>query len=180
MYMSNVDGFQGERDLLTKFGVEFRDSATFIVSKRRWNETVATQGNVQLNTRPAEGDVVYFPLTKAYFEIKRVEPMDPFFQIGNLYVFKLECELMRYSSEIFDTKVNEIDRQTAEVSLDMNQFNILLENGRNLMLEFYTESRLINEEYKMVEILPGVSNETFSNYIDILDFTERNPFGEIN
>ena len=179
MYMSNVDGFQGERDLLTKFGVEFRDTATFIVSKRRWEETVATQGNVQLTTRPAEGDVIYFPLTKAYFEITRVDPLDPFFQVGSLYVFKLSCELMRYSSEVFDTKVNEIDQQTAEKSLDLNAFNILLENESRLLLEYYSESSLINEEYSLDIIIPGATNDEFSKNIDILDFTERNPFGEI-
>ncbi len=179
MYMSNVDGFQGERDLLTKFGVEIRDTATFVVSKRRWEETVATQGNVQLTTRPSEGDVIYFPLTQAYFEIKRVEPLDPFFQVGRLYVFKLECELMRYSSEVFDTKVNEIDNQTAEVSLDVGQFDILLETGYKVMLEYFTPSSITNEEYSVVNIIPGAANETFSNYIDILDFSERNPFGEI-
>ena len=81
MYMKNITGFEGEGDLLTKFGVEFRDSATFIVARRRWDEVVARNGQVQLTTRPAEGDVVYFPLTKAYFQVKHVDSLNPFFQV---------------------------------------------------------------------------------------------------
>jgi hypothetical protein len=105
MYMQNVTGFEGDGDLLTKFGVEFRDTATFIVSRRRWDEVIARSGDAVLTTRPAEGDIIYFPLTKAFFEIKRVESTDPFFQVGKLYVYKLQCELMQYSSEVFDTEI---------------------------------------------------------------------------
>ena len=70
MYMQNVSGFEGDGDLMTKFGVEIRDTATFVVARRRWDEVVASSGNAVLTTRPAEGDIVYFPLTKAFFEIK--------------------------------------------------------------------------------------------------------------
>lgn len=179
MYMSNVTGFEGEGNLLTKFGVEIRDSANFIVSRRRWDEVVAKDGNVQLTTRPAEGDVLYFPLTKAFFEIKKVEALNPFFQVGKLYVYQLECELMRYSSEVFDTGVNEIDDAAVAKSLDVNQYNILLENGSRVLYEYYTDSYMINESFNLSEIIPGVQNEKFQNEIDILDFSERNPFGEI-
>lgn len=180
MYMSNNMGFEGEGDLLTKFGVEFRDTATFIVSRRRWDEVVARDGFVQLTTRPAEGDVLYFPLTKAYFEIKKVEATNPFFQVGKLYVYQLECELMRYSSEEFNTGVTEIDDQAVEKSLDINQYNILLENSSRMLYEYYTDSYIINESYNVSNIIPGVQNEKFTDEIDILDFSEKNPFGEIN
>ena len=40
MFIENVEGFEGEGDLFTKFGVEIRDEATFVVSRRRWGETV--------------------------------------------------------------------------------------------------------------------------------------------
>lgn len=179
MYLSNVMGFEGEGDLLTKFGVEIRDTATFLVSRRRWDDVVAKEGNVQLTTRPAEGDILYFPLTKAFFEIRRVEAKDPFFQAGKLYVYKLECELMQYSSEQFNTGVDEIDEQATEKSTDVNEYNILLEDGSRILYEYFTESYMINESYKINEIIPGVQNEDFTTEIDILDFSERNPFGEV-
>lgn len=179
MYLQNTMGFEGDGDLMTKFGVEIRDTATFIVSRRRWDEAVARSGEAQLTTRPAEGDILYFPLTKAYFEIRFVEAKDPFFQAGKLYVYKLQCELMQYSSEQFNTGVTEIDDQAADKSLDVNQFNILLETGDRLLLEYYTPSGIISESYNVNTILPNAQNEDFANNIDILDFTEINPFGEI-
>lgn len=180
MYLQNINGFEGDGDLMTKFGVEIRDSATFIVSRRRWDEVVARSGEAVLTTRPAEGDVLYFPLTKAFFEIKFVESKDPHFQVGKLYVYKLECELMQYGSEKFNTGVSEIDSITAESSVDVNEFNLLLENGSRMMLEYYTPSSVILESFEVRQILPNTQNEHFTDNIDVLDFTEKNPFGEIN
>lgn len=179
MYMENVDGFQGEGDLLTKFGVEIRDTATFVVARRRWDEVVARSGEAQLTTRPAEGDIIYFPLTKSYFEIRKVVTRDPFYQVGKLYVYKLQCELMQYSSERFNTGVDEIDSQAVQRSLDVNEYNILLENGDRMLLEYITPSAVISEDYLITNIDPTAQNEIFKGEIDILDFTERNPFGEI-
>ena len=179
MYMQNVTGFEGDGDLLTKFGVEIRDTATFIVSRRRWDEVIARSGDAVLTTRPAEGDIVYFPLTKAYFEIKMVQSMDPFFQVGKLYVYKLQCELMQFSSERFDTGISEIDSQAADHSLDINEFNVLLETGDRFLLEYYTESCLVLQSYNLSTILPNVINETLTGEISVLDFSEHNPFGEL-
>lgn len=179
MYMSSNMGFEGEGDLLTKFGVEVRDTATFIVARRRWDEVVARTGTAQLTTRPAEGDVLYFPLTKAFFEIMRVDSTDPFFQVGKLYVYKLECELLRLSSERFTTGVDEIDELVDTRSLDINDFNILLESGDRIKYEYFTDSFMISEAYNLESIVPNISNETFTDNIDILDFTEKNPFGEV-
>jgi len=180
MYMQNVTGFEGDGDLLTKFGVEIRDTATFIVARRRWDEVIARSGNAVLTTRPAEGDVLYLPLTKAFFEIKLVESTDPFFQVGKLYVYKLQCELMQYSSEIFETGISEIDSTASDKSTDVNMYNLLLEDGSRILLEEYSPSGIILESYNIDAILPNVSNDEFRGEISVLDFTDRNPFGEIN
>jgi len=180
MYMQNVTGFEGDGDLMSKFGVEIRDTATFIVARRRWDETVARTGNAVLTTRPAEGDVIYFPLTKAFFEIKFVEATDPFFQVGKLYVYKLQCELMQYSSERFNTGISDIDSIADGVSLDINEFNLLLQSGDRVLLQEYSPAGIILQSYNLGTILPNVDNEDFRGEISVLDFTERNPFGEIN
>ena len=180
MYMSNITGFEGEGDLLTKFGVEIRDTATFIVARRRWDEVVAKDGNAQLTTRPAEGDILYFPLTKSYFEIRRVETKDPFFQVGKLYVFKLECELMQYSSERFETGIAEIDDTASEKAIDIGAYEIRLGSGDAFLLEYYAASKLISEAFNLSTIDASAQNETFRGDVDILDFSERNPFGDIN
>lgn len=179
MYMQNVSGFEGDGDLLTKFGVEFRDTATFIVARRRWDEVVGRSGNAVLTTRPAEGDIVYFPLTKAFFEIKRVEATDPFFQVGKLYVYKLQCELYQNSSEVFNTGNSEIDGIASSVSTDIGEYQILLESGDRLLLEYYAPSSIIQESFNIESILPNIQNDDIRAEISVLDFTEKNPFGEL-
>ena len=180
MYLKNIMGFEGEGDLLSKFGVEIRDSATFIVSRRRWDQVVAREGQVQLATRPAEGDIIYFPLTKAFFEIRKVEGTEPFFQAGKLYVFELNCELMQYSSEDIETGVSEIDAIVANQSLDIQDYQILMENNDKFIYEYEANSYAILESFNIETIDPLAQNDDFELEIDILDFTDRNPFGEVN
>lgn len=109
MYIENVEGFDGEGDLFTKFGVQIRDAATFIVSRRRWNQTVKRYDNEITSVRPLEGDLIYLPLTNKLFEVMHVEHEQPFYQISNLPIYKLRCELFEYSDEDMDTGITEID-----------------------------------------------------------------------
>ena len=179
MYLSDVDGFQGEGDLLTKFGVEIRDTANFIVSRRRWEQTVQKIGSVQLSTRPAEGDLLYFPLTKSYFEIRRVEGTDPFFQIGKLYVFQLQCELFQYSGENVDTGILDVDDVERVDSLDIQNYQVLTETGDKLFYEYTSNSSIILESFNVTDIDELAQNRAFETEgVGVLDFSERNPFGE--
>jgi hypothetical protein len=84
-------------------------SATLVVARRRWDQLVGRYGQTIIPTRPCEGDLIYFPLTKGLFEIKFVKHQDPFYQLGKLYVFKLQVELFQYASEKIDTGIKEID-----------------------------------------------------------------------
>ena len=110
MYIENTDGFEGEGDLLSKFGVEIRDQATFIISVRTWERFISLDENLASSFRPNEGDLIYLPLSGSMFEIKFVEHEDPFYQIGKLFVFKMRCELFEYANEDFDTDVLDIDQ----------------------------------------------------------------------
>lgn len=109
MYIENTEGFEGEGDLLSKFGVEVRDQATFVLSRRTWNRFVSLDQNLVTTTRPQEGDLIYFPLGNQVFEIRFVEHENPFYQLGKLNVFKLQCETFEYSHEAFDTGIAELD-----------------------------------------------------------------------
>jgi hypothetical protein len=109
MYIENIEGFDGEGDLFTKFGVQIRDAATFIVSRRRWRQTVARFDNEIQSVRPREGDLLYIPFSKKIFEIMHVEHEQPFYQLQNLPTFKLRVELFEYNDEDFDTGIPEID-----------------------------------------------------------------------
>ena len=110
MYIENTDGFEGEGDLMSKFGVQIRDQATFIISLRSWERFISLDTNLATSLRPNEGDLLYFPLSGGLFEIKFVEHEDPFYQVGKLFVFKLRCELFEYSGQDFDTDIAVIDQ----------------------------------------------------------------------
>ena len=109
MYIENTDGFEGEGDLMSKFGGQIRDQATFIISLRTWERFISLDDNLATSFRPNEGDLIYFPLSGSMFEIKFVEHEDPFYQVGKLFVFKMTCELFEYSQEDFDTGIGDID-----------------------------------------------------------------------
>ena len=109
MWIENVDGFDGEGDLFSKFGVEIRDQATFVVSRRRWNQTIHRHDNEITIARPAEGDLLYIPFSSKLFQITHVEHEQPFYQLQNLPTYKLRCELFEYNDEDFDTNVDVID-----------------------------------------------------------------------
>ncbi len=109
MYIENTDGFDGEGDLMTRFGVEIRDEATFIVARRRWNDTVKRYDNEINAVRPLEGDLIYLPMSKSMFQILHVEHEQPFYQLRNVPVYKMRCQLFEYNDEDLDTGVDEID-----------------------------------------------------------------------
>ena len=110
MYIENIEGFDGEGDLFTRFGVEIRDEATFIVSRNRWSQQVAKFDNSITSLRPLEGDLIYLPLSNKLFEISHVEHEQPFYQLSNLPVFKLRTRLFEYNNEDLDTGVAQIDK----------------------------------------------------------------------
>ena len=109
MYIENVEGFDGEGDLFTKFGVEIRDQATFVVSRKRWEQTVKRYDAEINSVRPLEGDLIYLSMTNKLFEIMHVEHEQPFYQLSNLPTYKLRCELFEYSGEDLDTNIEQID-----------------------------------------------------------------------
>jgi len=109
MYVENIDGFEGEGDLLSKFGLEMRDQMSLVVANRRWEQLVGRFQTVP-ESRPQEGDLIYFPLVKGLFEIRYVEEETPFYQLQNIPTFKLKCELFEYSNEAIDTGIGEIDK----------------------------------------------------------------------
>lgn len=110
MYIENEQGFDGEGDLFTRFGVEIRDEATFVVSKTRWKNTIEKGDNDLSNDRPNEGDIIYLPLSKSFFQINHVEHEQPFYQIENVPVYKMRCTLFEYTGEDMDTGTQEIDQ----------------------------------------------------------------------
>ena len=138
MYIENTEGFDGEGDLFTRFGVEIRDEATFVVSRRRWIQSVQRQDSEVTAVRPLEGDLIYIPMTKSLFEITHVEHEQPFYQLSNLPVFKLRAHLFEYADEDLDTGIAEIDEieydssYTVELNVAAANRNIVFEVGETI------------------------------------------------
>ena len=126
MYIETSEGFAGEGDLLGKFGVEIRDQATFVVSKKRWENLVGFYNNSINDTRPSEGDLVFLPLSNSLFEIRFVEHEQPFYQLSNLPTYKLECELFEYNNEELETGIREVDVLQEKFSY---QLEFIMNNG---------------------------------------------------
>ena len=116
MWMETQEGYDGERDLVSRFGLEIRNETSFVVSRRRWDDVVSDNANLITTTRPQEGDLIYFPTVKRMWEISFVDHDDPFYQINNLPVYKLYCRSWEYSSERLDTGIDAIDAIETERS----------------------------------------------------------------
>jgi hypothetical protein len=120
MYFENVDSFAGQGAFIQKFGLMMEQTATLVVARRRWDQFVGRYGVSIVPNRPCEGDLIYFPLSKGLFEIKFVAHQDPFYQLGKLYVYKLQVELFQYASEAIDTGNKDIDVFESLKTLNIN------------------------------------------------------------
>lgn len=218
MYIKNVEGFEGEGDLLSRFGLEIRDQITFTVARKRFDQAITSpklltevgyniifedgstklpsrqfltqskdtqsfmlEGDDYINTlnRPMEGDLLFFPLVQKIFEIKFVEHEQIFYQTGRLQTYDVRCELFEYSSEKFETGNTSIDTIESTYSLDtlIYQFNLEDEVGK---IETEDGGTLL-QEYSIEIADRSANNNLFQTQADnILDFSESNPFSEID
>ena len=193
-YMETTEGFAGEQEIINKFGLEIREDTTFMISKRRFNEAVDEKATLIAEGRPNEGDIIYMPLGNSFFEIKFVQDQEPFFQLGQLPVYKLVCTRFEYSSERLDTGVETIDAAEDKYTLDQLAHQVSLENEDGaLLLENDAadgeNNYFLLETYNLQTQSPYADNldldsaagfDTASTADDILDFTERNPFGDVD
>ena len=133
-YIATSDGFGGQGDILSKFGVRSTDEVTFIVSRERFEDFISPfileAEDIKLKTRPQEGDLIYFPLDNGLFEIKYVEAKRPFYQLNNLYVYELKCELFEYEDEIIDTGLSDVDNTIKDFGYIMT-LNMVVDSAEN-------------------------------------------------
>ena len=107
MYHEDSNSFGGEGDIVSKFGIDVRDTAAFRVARRTFEQYVTKKDGVL--TRPNEGDLIYYPLSGSLFEITFVEHENPLYQAGALYSFVIFVETFVYNNETFNTGVKDID-----------------------------------------------------------------------
>lgn len=155
MYVKSVDGFGGEGDFLSKFGLQIRDQVTFTVANKVFNQYVTSVDSSK--PRPFEGDLIYFPLNNKFFKIMHVEHEAVFYQLGKLQVYDIKCELFEYSNERFQTGRTEIDTYFDNYKTDT-----------------------IDNLSDLVDTDPIAKNLFFENEAnEILDFSETDPFQDV-
>ena len=166
MYVDNVDGYEGEKELMSKFGLDIQDDATFTVARRRWEQFVTVDNNIVVSSRPNEGDLVYWPKGSKLFEITFVDHDDPFYQVHNLPTYKLKCKTFEYASEELDTGIAAIDAIETDNSLDQLSHQMTLENATTFNEFFALEEGTPSEgQLKLEDSLLGdkILSETVDN-----------------
>ena len=183
LYIKSVDGFTGDGNFMSKFGLQIRDQVVFSIAQRTFNQEIA---NITNQLRPNEGDLIYFPLNKKCFQIKFVNKFEMFYQFGALQTYELTCELFEYSNEQFSTGVPEIDILQTKYSLNIIDYAIMDEAGVNITDE--DGNYLVVEGYKPDEIDLASENDLIQNGTDnfplgsndFISFTDIDPFSEGN
>lgn len=185
MWTQDFSGFSGASEILSKFGMEIQNTASFIVARKRFVETVSPiypdSRNIALRNRPCEGDLIYMPNTRSMFEIKFVEDEEPgFYQLNKKYVWTLRCESVNLNNEKFQTGHVEIDTYFGP---SMNRLNmaIITESGDRLLTEsggiIMSEDYSVDPEYDDLRSF-GDNTEIKKEFLDIMNFDEKNPFME--
>jgi Virus neck protein len=174
MYIKNYEGWQGEGDMMSKFGITMADQITFCVSRTRFQEDIGSQYSI---IRPREGDLIFFPIPNAIFEVKFVEHEAAFYQTGSLQFFELKCERFNYSDETLDTGIQEIDVIEPKYSFATDGYRLTTEGGAFIVTE--TGNRLLSEDLPTPDKIDGtVQNQYFEDRGMDIDFTAANPFNE--
>lgn len=148
MYIENTEGFDGDGDLFTKFGVELRDQATFMIARRRWQQLIGDR-LADKQFRPREGDLIYLSLSQSLFEVKSVDTETPFYQLSKLPLFRMQCELFEFSDEDFDTGIDEIDVVEREHAF---QYHITMDEPDSDQGGFYKTGEYVYQTFDDFEL----------------------------
>jgi len=204
LYIKSFDGFAGQEDFLSKFGLQIDESVTFVISQKRFTQSLKTSiiteysynmltedGDELLSNRndvseydydaivrPREGDMIWIPMFASMYEIKFTQNIENFFQLGKLYTYELRCDRIEYSSERINTDVAEIDGIEDQYSLSTANSEKLLDEDTFLFLH-EDGTFIVNEADVVVAAEISADNEEIGQKIiddDILDFSEQNPF----
>ena len=178
-YIDEIDQFAGGGAFLQKFGYVLEEQATLTIARREWNKSVGQYGTTILPNRPCEGDLLWYPTSDSLFEIRFVEhqPAMSFYQLGKLFVYKLKIELFQYSSERFDTGIDEVDNYALDATFDLLGQNLDTETGLPIVAEDGSEIAPDSLPEKKDQIFDK-TNDLKDEARPIIDDIEQNPFAD--
>lgn len=172
MYIKSIDGFGGDGEFMSKFGIEIRDRVVFSVAQRIFNDEVGVNTT---QVRPNEGDLIWFPLNQKCFQIKYVNKFEMFYPLGKLYTWEMNCELFEYSGEVFNTGIPELDK--LQTSFDTNMYYNALENEVNEYILDEENNLILLENSTIEDLYPFSDNDEIQTESDqFIDFSEIDPF----
>lgn len=183
MYLADFTGYAGASEMMSKFGMEIQDTASFLISRKRYLEEVVpivpSTRNDAVKWRPNEGDLIYAPFSKSLFLIKFVEDESPgFYQLNKKYVWTLRCELVVLNNEKFNTGLTEIDdvfgaslNRLDMVIVSETGSDIVLESGGNFLLEDYVENKPFDDMRGF-----GDNDQMKKEFLEIIQFDPSDPF----
>lgn len=186
MQLVTVDGWSGDQDTATQFGLEIKDSATYVVSRKRFGEEIHSFqtkfGQTEEVNHPREGDLIYIPLFEVIFKIVFVEVDKPFRQLGERYTYELKIERYYNNHDTFDTGIPDIDRINKiitdgeyDVQKDPNQDNVAMEiEADGSVIDLFGD-----KTQKISDVDPETGEETIEDLTrnkGVIDFEEDTPF----
>jgi len=176
IYIKSVDGFAGDGNFMSKFGIEIRDQVIFSVSQKIFNQEI---GEYTTQVRPNEGDLIFFPLNKKCFQVKYVNKFEMFYQLGALQTWEMTCELFEYSGETLKTGIPEIDVLQKKYSTNVLDWSLLNESGARLIDE--TGDYITLEGSSVGNLIVGDdSDEIQTESNEFVDWSRADPFSESN
>ena len=174
IYIKSINGFSGDGNFMSKFGLEIRDQVIFSVAQRIFNQEV---GTITTQIRPNEGDLIYFPLNNKCFQIKYVNKFEMFYQLGALQTWEMTCELFEYSGENLNTGIPEIDSLQTKFDTNVLSWAMKDELGNYLLDE--EGNYLILEGKSVGDLVIGDDSDEIQRESDqFVDFSVKDPFSE--
>lgn len=172
MYVDNPQGWEGEQELISKFGLEIRKHINLTISRVRWTtEVKKIADKMWVSVRPQEGDLIYDPQSKMLFEIKFVDQDEVFLQGYKYYTYALKCEMFQFNQENFTTGIPAIDNNMFTEMSNLQPFRLQTATGTNL---------IANNNYMIIKDLEENIFDTskhFKSQAAIIEFDVTNPFG---
>ena len=178
VYIKSYNSYEGDGQFLSKFNLEIRDQITLTIALRTFNNEI---GSIEMLDRPQEGDLIYLPMADRLFAIKYVNKTPVFYQLGQIQMYDLVCEMFEYSSERFSTGIAAIDNIEKELTIDMTAWGILTKT--NVLITDNNGFVITQSQYDWQEQVrdPYEDNTELEQEGDaIINFTEVNPFSEGN
>lgn len=137
MYPENIEGYGSNKEMLSKFGFSLQDTLNWVVHKDEFSLVLNQQ-------YPQAGDLIYWDTVKRLFSITFVDIDYEFNQLGKNYVYQIQSETFKYSSETIDTDIPSLDifeefkNNGVDVTTDPNDVN-------NADLQTKATSIIVNE-----------------------------------